>query len=123
MTDFSDGTLLIALAEELVGTKVTRKYTPNPQDRIRKLDNVGCALDFLKDNGIPLRGISPVDIVDGNTKFILGMIWSMARYSYLRGTNTNPTKPTTYPEPAASEAASAPVGMVFLNCMNRCTHC
>ena len=46
------------------------------QMRIQRLENVGTALKYLTKRGVQLTNCSPNDIVDGNGKIILGMMWT-----------------------------------------------
>ncbi|GAA5967518.1 hypothetical protein JCM3765_004693 [Sporobolomyces pararoseus] len=75
-TDFCDGTRLIQLVEILTEVSIGR-YNLNPVLRVQKMENTKKALDRIKQTGIYLTNIGPEDIVDGNRKLILGMIWSL----------------------------------------------
>eukprot|EP00026_Physarum_polycephalum_P016508 Phypoly_transcript_17427.p1 GENE.Phypoly_transcript_17427~~Phypoly_transcript_17427.p1 ORF type:complete len:254 (+),score=28.07 Phypoly_transcript_17427:30-764(+) len=76
--DFSDGANLMCLLEQLSSTRlVSSKNRKKPRFRSQKLENVAVALEFLKNEGIKLVGIGPEDIVDCNTKLILGLIWTI----------------------------------------------
>jgi actinin alpha len=73
--DLCDGVklarLLMALQEESV------EYNPEPYTRIQKMENVERILMFIKKKNVKLINIGPEDIVDGNPKLILGLIWSL----------------------------------------------
>lgn len=43
--------------------------------RVHWLENVGKALDQMKQMNIHHENIGPIDIVDGNSHLILGLIW------------------------------------------------
>jgi hypothetical protein len=45
--------------------------------RIQQVENVNKALEFIKYRGINLTNIGAEDIADGNTKLILGLIWTL----------------------------------------------
>ncbi|GAA5930125.1 uncharacterized protein JCM15063_004723 [Sporobolomyces koalae] len=75
-TDFSDGTRLIQLIEVLTEESMGR-FNQNPVLRVQKMENTKQALDRIKEMGVHLTNIGPEDIVDGNRKLILGMIWSL----------------------------------------------
>ncbi|CAH1402925.1 unnamed protein product [Nezara viridula] len=45
--------------------------------RVHKLNNVNRALQILEQNSVKLVNISSNDIVDGNPKLILGLVWSI----------------------------------------------
>jgi len=76
-TDLADGKCLISLLEQLSSKTVTPNYNKNPKIRVQKIENVNFSLDFLKTEGIKLVGVGGGDIVDGNLKLILGLIWTI----------------------------------------------
>ncbi|KAL9711278.1 alpha-actinin [Leucoagaricus gongylophorus] len=45
--------------------------------RVQKAENVNKALEFITSRGVKLTNIGPEDIIDGNLKLILGMIWTL----------------------------------------------
>ncbi|KAI0081627.1 actin cross-linking [Panus rudis PR-1116 ss-1] len=53
------------------------RYNRNPRMRVQKAENVTKALDFIQSRGVRLTNIGPEDIIDGNVKLILGMIWTL----------------------------------------------
>ncbi|TFY78967.1 hypothetical protein EWM64_g5047 [Hericium alpestre] len=74
--DLSDGVKLIQLMEIMGDTSLGR-YNKNPRMRIQKAENVNLALEFITSRGVKLTNIGPEDIIDGNLKLILGMIWTL----------------------------------------------
>ncbi|KAG1748735.1 calponin homology domain-containing protein [Suillus lakei] len=74
--DLSDGVRLIQLMEIMGDTSLGR-YNKNPRIRVQKAENVNKALEFIRQRGIKLTNIGPEDIIDGNLKLILGMIWTL----------------------------------------------
>jgi len=75
--DLSDGIRLLSLVEVLSGKKLPR-YNARPTMKAQKLNNVDTALKFLTDvEKIKLVNISSADIVDGNLKLILGLMWTL----------------------------------------------
>ncbi|XP_035219080.1 plectin-like [Stegodyphus dumicola] len=72
--DLRDGHNLISLLEVLSGELVPRE---RGRMRFHQLQNVQIALDFLKNRNIKLVNIRPEDIVDGNPKLTLGLIWTI----------------------------------------------
>ncbi|KAI0916871.1 hypothetical protein AcW1_007797 [Taiwanofungus camphoratus] len=74
--DLSDGVRLIQLMEIMGDTSLGR-YNKNPRMRIQKAENVNKALEFITSRGVKLTNIGPEDIIDGNLKLILGMIWTL----------------------------------------------
>ncbi|PRP88716.1 filamin-C-like [Planoprotostelium fungivorum] len=75
-TASSDGTTLIALAEVLTG-KPMPKHATKPKMRSQSLDNMSICMKFLKDAGVKMVNIGVEDVVDGNNKIILGLIWML----------------------------------------------
>jgi actinin alpha len=75
--DFQDGLKLIALLEIISDDVFTYKYDKKPKMRIQQVGNVAFCLKFIKDKGVNLAGIAAEEIVDGNLKMILGMIWTI----------------------------------------------
>ena len=76
-SDFSDGIRLLALVEVLSGKKLPR-YNARPTMKAQKLNNVDTALKFLQDvEKVKLVNISSADIVEGNVKLILGLMWTL----------------------------------------------
>ncbi|KAF9055561.1 calponin homology domain-containing protein [Panaeolus papilionaceus] len=53
------------------------RYNRNPRIRVQKAENVNRALEFITSRGVKLTNIGPEDIIDGNIKLILGMIWTL----------------------------------------------
>jgi hypothetical protein len=45
--------------------------------RWHALQNIETSLNFLKHKSVKLVNIRPVDILDGNPKLILGLIWTI----------------------------------------------
>ncbi|PIL22765.1 hypothetical protein GSI_15459 [Ganoderma sinense ZZ0214-1] len=74
--DLSDGVRLIQLMEIMGDTSLGR-YNKAPRMRIQKAENVNKALEFITSRGVKLTNIGPEDIIDGNLKLILGMIWTL----------------------------------------------
>ncbi|EEB09417.2 alpha-actinin [Schizosaccharomyces japonicus yFS275] len=74
--DLSNGIYLIQLME-IIGDESLGRYTRNPRLRVQKVENVNKALDYIKSKGIPLTNIGAEDIVDGNLKLILGLLWTL----------------------------------------------
>ena len=73
--DLSDGRLLIRLLEILSGEKIAS--VGRGKLRINKIENVGKALSFLQQKKVNLQNIGAEDIVDGNPRLILGLVWTM----------------------------------------------
>ncbi|KAH9480827.1 Alpha-actinin-like protein 1 [Psilocybe cubensis] len=74
--DLSDGVRLIQLMVRPSDTSLGR-YNKNPRMRVQKAENVNKALEFIRQRNVKLTNIGPEDIIDGNLKLILGMIWTL----------------------------------------------
>ncbi|KAM3467463.1 hypothetical protein NHJ13051_008922 [Beauveria bassiana] len=74
--DMSDGVLLIHLLECLSNESLGR-YASKPKLRVQKFENANLALDFIRSRGVQMTNIGAEDIVDGNRKIVLGLIWTL----------------------------------------------
>ncbi|KAL8751243.1 MAG: hypothetical protein Q9199_006551 [Rusavskia elegans] len=74
--DLSDGVNLIHLLE-ILGNESLGRYASKPKLRVQRFENVNKALDFIKSRGIQMTNIGAEDVVDGNKKIILGLIWTL----------------------------------------------
>ncbi|KAJ2914700.1 hypothetical protein MD484_g5691, partial [Candolleomyces efflorescens] len=63
--------------EWIQGDTSLGRYNRNPRMRVQKAENVTKALEFITSRGVKLTNIGPEDIIDGNLKLILGMIWTL----------------------------------------------
>ncbi|RZF45559.1 hypothetical protein LSTR_LSTR014020 [Laodelphax striatellus] len=72
--DLQDGTRLLSLLEVLTGKQYKRERGTM---RVHQLNNVNKALQILEQNNVKLVNISSNDIVDGNPKLMLGLVWSI----------------------------------------------
>uniref|UniRef100_H3BE04 Actinin alpha 3 n=1 Tax=Latimeria chalumnae TaxID=7897 RepID=H3BE04_LATCH len=73
--DFRNGLKLMLLLEVISGERL-----PKPDKgkmRFHKIANVNKALDFIASKGVKLISIGAEEIVDGNVKMTLGMIWTI----------------------------------------------
>ncbi|XP_061169275.1 dystrophin-like isoform X1 [Saccostrea echinata] len=74
-TDLKDGTILLSLLEVLSGKSMGKE---KGRMRVHQINNVNRVLDVLARNyNIKLVNISSNDIVDGNQKLTLGLVWSI----------------------------------------------
>jgi hypothetical protein len=53
------------------------RYASRPKLRVQRFENVNKSLDFIKSKGIQMTNIGAEDVVDGNSKIILGLIWTL----------------------------------------------
>ncbi|KAI9729949.1 MAG: hypothetical protein M1834_006146 [Cirrosporium novae-zelandiae] len=74
--DLSDGVILIHLLEVL-GNESLGRYASKPKLRVQRFENVNKSLDFIKSRGIQMTNIGAEDVVDGNRRIILGLIWTL----------------------------------------------
>lgn len=73
--DFTDGLKLMLLLEVISGERL-----PKPEKgrlRFHQISNVNKALNFIEQKGVKLVSIGAEEIVDGNLKMTLGMIWTI----------------------------------------------
>ncbi|XP_071971671.1 spectrin beta chain, erythrocytic-like [Engystomops pustulosus] len=73
--DLRDGRMLLKLLEVLSGEQLPRRT--KGRMRIHCLENVDKALNFLREQKVHLENIGPHDIVNGNHRLILGLIWTI----------------------------------------------
>ncbi|XP_036083101.1 dystrophin isoform X1 [Rousettus aegyptiacus] len=73
-SDLQDGRHLLDLLEGLTGQKLPKE---KGSTRVHALNNVNKALRFLQKNNVDLVNIGSTDIVDGNHKLTLGLIWNI----------------------------------------------
>lgn len=64
--------LLECLSNESLG-----RYAAKPKLRVQRFENANLSLDFIKSRGIQMTNIGAEDVVDGNRKIILGLIWTL----------------------------------------------
>ncbi|KAJ8391762.1 hypothetical protein AAFF_G00085340 [Aldrovandia affinis] len=73
--DFRNGLKLMLLLEVISGERLPRP--DRGKMRFHKIANVNKALDFITSKGVKLVSIGAEEIVDGNVKMTLGMIWTI----------------------------------------------
>jgi Ca2+-binding EF-hand superfamily protein len=76
VADLSDGVVLIHLLE-ILGNESLGRYAARPKLRVQRFENANKALDYIKARGIQMTNIGAEDIVDGNEKILLGLIWTL----------------------------------------------
>ncbi|KAM0347122.1 hypothetical protein ACHAPU_005061 [Fusarium lateritium] len=76
IADLKDGVMLIHLLECLSHESLGR-YASKPKLRVQKFENANLSLDFVKSRGIQMTNIGAEDVVDGNQKIVLGLIWTL----------------------------------------------
>ncbi|VDP10880.1 unnamed protein product [Soboliphyme baturini] len=73
--DFRNGLKLMLLLEVISGEQLPRP--DRGKMRFHKIANVNKALDFIESKGVKLVSIGAEEIVDGNVKMTLGLIWTI----------------------------------------------
>ncbi|ETV91147.1 hypothetical protein H310_14158 [Aphanomyces invadans] len=77
--DLKDGLRLIALLQIVSRQPVAAKYNRNPKMRIQKLENLNLIFGFMAKNNMTITNIGSSDIVDGNSKLVLGLMWTIIK--------------------------------------------
>jgi len=79
--DVKDGLVLLKLEERISdsGTIDWKKAAMKPDIQLKKIQNANYAVDIGKKLGFTLVGVGGKDIVDGNKKLILALVWQMVR--------------------------------------------
>ncbi|XP_049817745.1 dystonin isoform X11 [Aethina tumida] len=88
--DLRDGHNLITLLEVLTGEQLPRE---RGQMRFHMLHNIDTVLNFLRFKRIKLVNIRSEDIVDGNPKLILGLIWTIILHFQISDIIVGQTEP------------------------------
>ncbi|VDM29317.1 unnamed protein product [Toxocara canis] len=84
--------MLIHLVEVLQQRTCKGKiYRKNPSE-IQMIMNVQMALDALKEDGVKMVNIGAHDIVEGNAKLILGLIWCLIQRYQINARTKIPAK-------------------------------
>ncbi|XP_014668917.1 PREDICTED: filamin-C-like [Priapulus caudatus] len=92
-TGFADGLNLVALAEVLQQKDLSRGVAKRPTNDHHRLGNIGVALKALTDDGVKLVNIGNTDILQGNLKLILGLVWTLIlQYQIGKSKNMFPPK-------------------------------
>ncbi|XP_007481636.1 alpha-actinin-2 isoform X2 [Monodelphis domestica] len=73
--DFRNGLKLMLLLEVISGERLSKP--DRGKMRFHKIANVNKALDYIASKGVKLVSIGAEEIVDGNVKMTLGMIWTI----------------------------------------------
>ncbi|MEQ2176900.1 hypothetical protein GOODEAATRI_032914 [Goodea atripinnis] len=73
----------MALLEELSGCKLLHSFKKSAH-RIFRLNNIAKVLSFLEERNVKLVSIDAVDITDGNSSIILGLIWNIILFFQIK---------------------------------------
>uniref|UniRef100_H3CWG1 Calponin-homology (CH) domain-containing protein n=1 Tax=Tetraodon nigroviridis TaxID=99883 RepID=H3CWG1_TETNG len=74
--DIQDGRILMALLEQLSGSKLLYRFRSPPQ-RIFRLKNISEVLTFLADKQVQLPHMHASAVVDGDPSVVLRLVWSV----------------------------------------------
>ncbi|CAH0522442.1 unnamed protein product [Peronospora belbahrii] len=77
--DLKDGIRLIALLQIVCREKVCRKFNKKPRMRIQKMENLNFAFAFMQKKNVNVTNIGSSDILDGNNKLVLGLMWTLIK--------------------------------------------
>lgn len=81
----SDGLVLLHVIHKLDNTVVDwKKVDKNPNNKFKKGINCSVAIDACKKLGIKVPGISGNDLLEGNRKQIIAIVWQLVRLHYLQ---------------------------------------
>ena len=76
--DFKDGVKLINLLEVIGKDPMPGKYTKAPKNDYQRLENISLAIKYITDvKGVKLVGIGAQNVLEGNQKLTLGLVWSV----------------------------------------------
>ncbi|XP_035287773.1 alpha-actinin-3-like isoform X2 [Anguilla anguilla] len=87
--DFRNGLKLMLLLEVISGERLPRP--DRGKMRFHKIANVNKALEFICSKGVKLVSIGAEEIVDGNVKMTLGMIWTIILRFAIQGISVEET--------------------------------
>lgn len=73
----SVGQVILIHLLEILGGESLGRYASKPKLRVQKFENVNKSLDFIKGRKIFLTNVGAEDVVDGNQKIVLGLIWML----------------------------------------------
>ncbi|KAI9912866.1 hypothetical protein PsorP6_005876 [Peronosclerospora sorghi] len=77
--DLKDGIRLISLLQIICREKVCRKFNKKPRMRIQKMENLNFAFAFMQKKNVNVTNIGSSDILDGNNKLVLGLMWTLIK--------------------------------------------
>ncbi|KAL4508359.1 hypothetical protein ABPG72_003663 [Tetrahymena utriculariae] len=77
--DLRDGVVLCKIMDKLAPGKVDMKKVSNKNSKFTKIQNANYAVQLAKDLHLQIVGIGGTDIVDGNKKLILAIVWQLMR--------------------------------------------
>lgn len=80
-----DGLVLLKVIHKLDNTVVDwKKVEKNPNNKFKMGINCNTAIDACKKLGLKIPGIGGSDILDGNKKLVIAVVWQLVRLHYLK---------------------------------------
>jgi plastin-1 len=78
--DSQDGYNLIKVIDKVFpGAVIWKRVNNEPKSRFKKVENANYAVDLCKQMKLSMINVGGIDIVDGNKKLILAIIWQLMR--------------------------------------------
>jgi len=77
LNDFTDGTKFVQILE--IFTTQKTKYYEKPNNSFIKSENCVVALKWMQQLGIDIRFITPINLVNGNSRAILSVLYAIKR--------------------------------------------
>ena len=82
--DFKDGVKLLRILDKLGGNVNWKRVNKSPRNRYKMIENANYVLELGRHLGFTLVNIGPFDIIDGNEKLLLALMWQMMRHHTLQ---------------------------------------
>lgn len=80
-----DGLVLLKVIHKLDNTVVDwKKVDKNPNNKFKQGINCGVAIEACKKLGLKIPGISGNDLLEGNRKQVIAVVWQLVRLHYLK---------------------------------------
>ena len=92
--DLQDGVIFLETLDKLKPGLVNPKSINRPPFKLpfKKMENCGSVIKYAKELNLQLVGIGGEDIVEGNRKLMLGLLWQLVRFDTLRLLNSVSTQ-------------------------------
>eukprot|EP01016_Furgasonia_blochmanni_P038559 TRINITY_DN467_c0_g4_i1.p1 TRINITY_DN467_c0_g4~~TRINITY_DN467_c0_g4_i1.p1 ORF type:complete len:380 (+),score=82.92 TRINITY_DN467_c0_g4_i1:644-1783(+) len=82
--DLRDGLVLLKIMDRInPGCVDWKKVDPNPTNKFKKIQNVNYVIEVGKSIKLTVVGIGGLDILDGNKKLTLALVWQLLRVHVL----------------------------------------
>lgn len=90
--DLQDGVYLLRLLQQLSRTKLSRKWYQEPKVHVQKVENMNLAFDLIAAEGISLVSIDSLQIVKGDYKMTLALIYHLIQHYHIGGSKSSQLK-------------------------------